>query len=142
MAAANRNRCSKDVFRDQYYYRRCLEMREKYPRLFFSSPWIRPEDVSYYEAELGVENIKIAGRQLPTEQTITIVEAYSNGEYHGNLLDLLSSPYRLRDAYYIPNDSLDGTLERLVACSRECNSCGYCDIIAARSLEKRAVCES
>jgi len=59
------------------------------PRKLISSIWIRPEDLAVYE-EAGVHRFKISGRNRPTAWLARAAEAYTAGEYHGNLLDLLS----------------------------------------------------
>ncbi|MCK4916607.1 MAG: U32 family peptidase [Candidatus Omnitrophica bacterium] len=53
------------------------------------SGWIRPEDLEYYEG-LGINNFKIVGRDLSREKIYSIVRAYSERNYQGNLLDILS----------------------------------------------------
>lgn len=58
------------------------------PEEYIKSPWIRPEDLSYYE-ELGIEHFKITERDFPTEILLKRLDAYSNRSYDGNLLDLI-----------------------------------------------------
>ncbi len=58
-------------------------------RKLISSIWVRPEDLAVYE-EAGVHRFKISGRNRPTAWLARAAEAYTAGEYHGNLLDLLS----------------------------------------------------
>ena len=55
---------------------------------YIKSPWIRPEDVKYYE-KIGIEHIKLTERNFPTEELIKRVKAYTIGKYDGNLLDLI-----------------------------------------------------
>lgn len=55
---------------------------------YIKSPWIRPEDLHYYE-QIGIEHFKITERGFPTEELIKRVEAYVNRKYDGNLLDLI-----------------------------------------------------
>jgi hypothetical protein len=84
-------------------------MRLSDPKKFISAVWIRPEDVRYYE-DAGIDRIKLVDRGMKTEFLARIVEAYTNGEYKGNLLDLfpfnmekyvVSSPkYLLRNVRY------------------------------------------
>jgi len=59
------------------------------PRKLISSIWVRPEDLAVYE-EAGVHRFKISGRNRPTAWLARAAEAYTDREYHGNLLDLLS----------------------------------------------------
>lgn len=55
---------------------------------YIKSPWVRPEDIKYYE-KIGIENFKITERDFPTEELVKRVKAYANGNYDGNLLDLI-----------------------------------------------------
>lgn len=55
---------------------------------YIKSPWIRPEDIKYYE-EIGIEHFKITERDFSTEALVKRVEAYVNRRYDGNLLDLI-----------------------------------------------------
>lgn len=55
---------------------------------YIKSPWVRPEDIKYYE-NIGIENFKITERSFPTEELVKRVEAYVNRSYEGNLLDLI-----------------------------------------------------
>lgn len=55
---------------------------------YIKSPWVRPEDIEYYE-KIGIENFKITERDFPTEELVKRVKAYTNRYYDGNLLDLV-----------------------------------------------------
>ncbi len=65
----------------------CRYKQLKNPIDFIRSTWIRPEDIRYYE-DLGIEWFKLIDRGMTTETILTIVEAYMNRDYNGNLLDL------------------------------------------------------
>ncbi len=65
----------------------CNYRKIKNPLEFIRSPWIRPEDVRYYE-EIGINKIKLVDRTMPTESILRIVNAYVNRRYDGNLMDL------------------------------------------------------
>lgn len=55
---------------------------------YIKSPWVRPEDIKYYE-EIGINHFKITERGFPTEELVKRVKAYAEGIYEGNLLDLI-----------------------------------------------------
>lgn len=55
---------------------------------YIKSPWVRPEDIKYYE-EIGIEHFKITERDFPTEELIKRTKAYVERKYDGNLLDLI-----------------------------------------------------
>lgn len=68
---------------------RCGLIRVQEPVEYIKSMWIRPEDAHYYEA-LGIDGLKLVGRQMPTFFIHKIAHAYANRSYKGNLLDILS----------------------------------------------------
>ncbi len=65
----------------------CNYIRLKNPVEFIRAGWIRPEDVHYYES-IGIDSIKLVNRTLTTDALLLIINAYANGRYEGNLLDL------------------------------------------------------
>ncbi|HEC56391.1 MAG TPA: U32 family peptidase [Candidatus Syntrophoarchaeum butanivorans] len=109
----------------EYYQQRCATMRVKHPELLISSGWIRPEDVKEYEA-IGIDLFKISGRIQSVNWITNCVRAYSAREYHGNLLELLDSTRELRRLFYLPNDALEGAIEKWKVCDKNCYKCGYC----------------
>jgi len=86
--------------------------------------WIRPEDLGWYEG--GFELVKLATRMHSNPRRV--IQAYAEGAYAGNLLDLfepshgpLLAPYVL-DNRRFPAD----WWERTTACGKRCEGCGYC----------------
>jgi collagenase-like PrtC family protease len=71
---------------------KCSAERARDPVEILRSPWIRPEDLGFYEERFGIELFKLAGRQLPLENIARMAGAYARGGYDGNLLDLLATP--------------------------------------------------
>lgn len=61
------------------------------PVEFIRSGWIRPEDIHYYQ-DIGINRIKLVNRGMTTEAILRVIDAYTNGYYEGNLLDLFSRP--------------------------------------------------
>ena len=77
----------KNIYQDWglfYCQKKELENLEEY----IKSPWVRPEDIKYYE-EIGVEHFKITERGFPTSELLKRVKAYVDRKYDGNLLDLI-----------------------------------------------------
>ncbi len=66
----------------------CQEQELKNLEEYIKSPWVRPEDIKYYE-DIGVEHFKITERGFPTEELVKRVKAYTTRHYDGNLLDLI-----------------------------------------------------
>ncbi|OGP79734.1 MAG: hypothetical protein A2V86_12205 [Deltaproteobacteria bacterium RBG_16_49_23] len=69
----------------------CLYRKLTEPVELLKSPWIRPEDVSHYEA-LGYDRFKITERFKRTPLLVEHVKAYESRRYDGNLLDLFTLP--------------------------------------------------
>ena len=69
----------------------CLYRKLTDPVELLKSPWIRPEDISYYE-DLGYDHFKITERFKRTPLLLEHVKAYENRHYDGNLLDLFTLP--------------------------------------------------
>jgi collagenase-like PrtC family protease len=69
----------------------CLHRKLMEPVELLKSPWIRPEDLSHYEA-LGYDRFKITERFKRTPLLVEHVKAYENRRYDGNLLDLFTLP--------------------------------------------------
>ena len=55
---------------------------------YIKSPWIRPEDIKYYQ-QIGIEHFKITERGFPTTELVKRVKAYCDEKYNGNLIDLI-----------------------------------------------------
>ncbi len=71
-----------------YCFLQCSRMKLAEPVNYIRSDWIRPEDLRHYEA-LGYDRFKLAERNIPTEDMLRRVRAYSERRYDGNLLDLV-----------------------------------------------------
>ncbi|BAB66621.1 peptidase U32 family protein [Sulfurisphaera tokodaii] len=117
--------------------------------------WIRPEDLHYYE-EIGIDRFKIAGRNKKTDWLVNVVKAYSEREYKGNLLDILSyvqgrattsalrrinesSNYEILMKVYVDNAQFPPnwlSYFKYNRCEeRSCEECRYCDIIAEKVIK-------
>jgi len=78
---------SKNIFID-YCFLRCSRMRLEDPSLFIKSAWIRPEDLPTYEA-MGYGTFKLLERNMPSEDLLKRVKAYSDRRFEGNLAEIL-----------------------------------------------------
>lgn len=119
-----------NIFSD-YYYEKCISFRVRYPELIIKSPWIRPEDLGYYEA-IGIDVFKMSGRANTISWIIDVMKAYSYRSYDGNLMDLLDCPSELRDMFYIPNRELEGAIKQWMSCKKFCHKCGFCKATSER----------
>lgn len=66
----------------------CQEYQLNNLHEYIKSPWIRPEDIEYYE-KIGIEHFKITERDFSTDELVKRVKAYCEKKYSGNLLDLI-----------------------------------------------------
>lgn len=77
--------------------RRLINCRYKLftqPEELIKASWIRPEDIRYYE-NVGINSLKVTDRVRETQYIISILKAYLERKFEGNLIDLLFCVNRL-----------------------------------------------
>lgn len=126
----------------------CTRVRLSDPGEVVKSPWIRPEDLHYYEA-IGINRFKLSGRTKTTEWLITAIKAYTERHSPDNFAELLSVPngygsYKRKSYSGVPlvdlvvnNHALDNFLPFFLknGCQLEdCRKCGYCDKVAMEAV--------
>ena len=67
----------------------CTIQKLSDPAQLIRSRWIRPEDLSRYEA-LGYQKFKISGRRMSTAWLTRATAAYAQRRFDGNLMDILN----------------------------------------------------
>ena len=110
--------------------------------------WVRPEDLSHYEA-IGIDSFKIAGRIMPTSWIVRAIKTFSSRKYEGNLTDIVegfqnSVPVDLDNVsqegfkealkkeanpkLFIDNSKLNGFIDffKKQNCVAMCDDCNYC----------------
>jgi len=117
-----------------YYFDKCISIRVRDPAQIIRSPWIRPEDMKEYEA-IGIEDFKISGRANAVNWIINCMDAYSQGTFKGNLLEVLDCPSELRYTFYLDNGLLDGCIDQWKNCKKICDDCRYCDELTSKVLK-------
>lgn len=87
--------------------------------------FIRPEDVPLYEGLFASAKLATRINRAPAR----VIEAYLQGKYVGNILDLLEPdhagavyPWILENSKF-PQDFA----ERVATCNKNCADCGYCE---------------
>lgn len=98
-------------------------------------PFIRPEDIAYYERKKLADCIKIAYRDNTSEILWEKFIAYFERSYRGDLFRILGSNRHAGltcDNAKIPS----GFIEKLMRCDKICDSCDYCDQVAEDCIEK------
>lgn len=90
------------------------------PERIFSSPFLRPEDLS--RVEDCVELIKLCGRNHDGPAFLRrVVRAYRERRWDGNLLDLLDTLGEFAERFRVPNAALPPDFyERLADCGGVC----------------------
>ncbi len=122
---------------DSWPFGRCEAARITDPVNWVKSPVILPQWMQTY-MDFGVDSFKITGRTLPSSTTLAILKHYVEGEWGGNLLELVPGYSHLvtnptNPAYpYISCRRLDevGLLDHFVADGHRCplRSCSQCRV--------------
>jgi hypothetical protein len=113
----------------------CLRRMLAQPGLLLASPFIRPEDTAAY-APLA-DGIKLCGRNRGTPFLMRVTDAYLDGAYPGNLLDLMDAMGDLADRISLPNGALPADfLSHVTECGHDCADCGWCSALV-RSMGRR-----
>ena len=137
---------------EDIYWTRCYSRKIDKPVDIIRAAWIRPEDTILYE-ELGIDSLRILAPYCLDHPVEEIVQAYFDHTYDGNLLEILGplfpsscpslkndktcSRSGLEDIFYLDNRQLDGYVSflREKKCSQNvCDECGWCSLIAEKSL--------
>jgi len=116
-----------------YVCHRQLENRDNWYKILTNS-WIRPEDVHNYEGLVPMMKLATRQHSRPT----TVIAAYVNGSFRGNLVDLCEPGYGKELSPYIIDNKLlpDDFFEVTSKCKRRCHKCDYCK----NALKKALVC--
>ncbi len=127
----------------------CTRARLAHPEELIKSPWIRPEDLHYYE-EIGLDRFKLSGRTKNTPWLKRAILAYAERKSPDNFAELLSVPHGTgaynRKKYaeipeielYVDNRQLAGFLLRFInqECQlADCETCGYCHKVAKKAVK-------
>ena len=104
----------------------CNEIMSQEPWKIVNGSFVRPEDISVYE-DIGIEYIKLAGRELSLDWVIESARAYITGSRKGNLLELLTTPHGLSTALLVDNARLNGFINTVGMCDKRCEDkeCAY-----------------
>ena len=134
-------------YRDYEYYRTVKEtfltLRKelflKDPWRVIASPWVRPEDLGYYEA-LGIDCFIIMVGE--GSNISDLVGAYGNRKYEGNIISLIEEGDKFEKDIFLDSRWFDGFIDELEAgkgCIRDCERCRICINLEAQSREKNTL---
>lgn len=104
----------------------CNEIMLQEPWRIVNGSFIRPEDISVYE-DIGIEYIKLAGREVSLDWVIKSARAYITGSGKGNLLEFLTTPRGLSSTLLMDNTKLEGFVHTVGVCNKRCEDeeCAY-----------------
>jgi collagenase-like PrtC family protease len=134
----------------------CSIIKFSNPTEVIKARWVRPEDLTHYEA-IGIENFKIAGRRMSTQWITRSVKAFSSRKYDGNLVDIIQGfsmshgsleqkdpnvklsetiGKESKSKLVIDNTKLDGFIDffKKQNCIAMCNVCSYCEEWAKKAV--------
>ncbi|MGY4884405.1 MAG: U32 family peptidase [Nanobdellota archaeon] len=122
----------------------CKDIRLRKPEEIIKSRWIMPKDVENY-FDLGINIIKIAGRNLDKDKLLKAAEDYSQKkdfpEFYSQLIEKGLWRYVSREnpdleeldiKVNLPDDFLDWFKEG--KCHQDCLPCGHCENIANKCI--------
>ena len=78
----------------------CQKRKLENPVEIIKARWIRPEDVGVYD-EIGIDTLKLLERFRTTPSLMKVVQAYTERQFDGNLIELLTLPNK--GAFNPPN---------------------------------------
>ena len=109
-----------------------LMKKQSHWKRLVQATWIRPEDVRRYEGL--VDGLKLATRMHARPRLV--LQAYTSGKYHGNLLDLFEpSLTKSLGGHALDNDAFpDDWFERTSTCGGACHRCDYCGRVLQKVL--------
>lgn len=103
------------------YLKTCGNYMKEHPWLFYSSTYIPPKYLSYYDEYVDI--YKIVDRKKPTEK---IIKAYGSYSGHDKFKEK-AEEWNRRIPEYV--------FEKVILCEKKCNQCGFCK----REYEKNKV---
>lgn len=121
----------------------CKNIRLKNLEEIIKSPWIRPSDAHRY-ADLGINYIKLAGRERSFEWILNAVKHYIKEQDGANFYQFIEKTgwkffqeknKDLKDLNvsipFLPENFLD-FFEQRKECGIKCEACGYCKKVAEK----------
>lgn len=97
-------------------------------------PFIRPEDISYYQSNGLADYIKIAYRNDSSQLLKSKIKAYFQRRWRGDLFKILNSNKHQKftcDNTKIPKDFI----KKVMNCNKDCRICSYCQEVAKKTIK-------
>ena len=111
------------------------ELYRRDPWRLLASPWVRPQDLHYYE-DAGIDSFMALAAADP-DLTLRIVRAYGERSYHGNLMRILYFGESLADSFTIRCADLEDFMPRIRnagGCADHCTDCRICMELQTRTV--------
>ena len=89
-------------------------------------PFIRPEDIAFYEKKGWTDYIKLAYRFDETPVLKRRMEAYFNRRYDGDLCEIAPQNRGRLPVQVLNSKFPEGFIEKLTSCGSVCEGCRYC----------------
>lgn len=107
---------------DSDYAKNCSELYIEKKYMTLTNNVIRPEDLVRYE---GITDMfKLVGRTTDDDTLCDMVNAYSQGKYEGNLLEIVDKGFS--KVINLPNSKLDKLFDQKQKCKKTCQNCDWC----------------
>lgn len=102
-------------------------------------PFIRPEDLSYYEDNDWADIVKIAYRMDHTPALKKKLQAYFERSFDGDLFELTPPNKGNHSIPFIcDNKSIPASFAKKVThCNMSCEDCDYCKMVSAKAFKKK-----
>lgn len=115
---------------------RCVSFSKEGKELL-KRPFIRPEDVPYYEQNGAGDVFKILWRHSPSPVLRRTVRAYLEKSYTGNLFDIVET-HEKKCSLYCDNTLFpSGFAGKVTGCDKSlCRNCSYCGRLGQRIIRK------
>jgi len=98
-------------------------------------PFIRPEDINFYEREKLADYIKIVYRLDNSTTLKKKMIAYFEHSYDGNLFEITPSNKYGSSKYGCNNKNFpDDFIEKITTCNMDCFSCNYCEVVSKKTI--------
>ncbi|TNF33716.1 MAG: hypothetical protein EP329_08035 [Deltaproteobacteria bacterium] len=98
-------------------------------------PFIRPEDLSYYEEAGGVDVFKLAFRNDDSETLRRIFRAYFERRWSADLFDIIPRGPQWPELACDNTAFPAGFVHKVTTCDKVCSECDYCARVAERVLQ-------
>jgi len=125
---------------NHYPYGHCQNMRIKSIDEWVRARFILPQWMRQYSERFGITEFKITGRTHPTEAVLPVIQAYVQGDFQGNLLDLwppvakLGATLDQRETVYLDTKIIEESLDHFLwDCASNCGTCNYCERLCQMS---------